>query len=320
MLRFLLAALAVTAAFAGCVSDGPVGDGVPPGGSATTTAPRPTDPAPGPQPSPQPGPDPNTTDPLPAPGAPWIWPALDAATIRPGVQVFIEGSQCTSNFVFLDPSNTTVFIGFAAHCATLGDDSTNTDGCDDANEALPLGTDVEVQGADHPASLAYTSWGTMQAAGESAAGACAANDFAFAALHADDAPKAHPAMLTFGGPTGAADSKSVGAGDKVLTFGNTGLRPGPAVLDAREGYVLGQSNGGWTTTVYTVTPGLPGDSGSGVLTGQGRALGILVTVGLTPFALSNGVTSLDRALEYAAAHGIVVELATWQLLDAGILP
>jgi hypothetical protein len=231
----------------------------------------------------------------------------------------IDGSQCTSNFIFLDPANTTVFIGFAAHCAAAGDDATNTDGCDPANAALPLGTAVEVAGASQPATLAYTSWGTMQKVGESG-GACAANDFAFAVLHADDAPKAHPAMLTFGGPVALADSRSVGAGDKVLTFGNTGLRPGPAALDAREGYVIGQADNGWTTTIYTVTPGLPGDSGSGVLTGSGEALGILVTVGITPFTLSNGVTSLDRALAYASAHDVDIRLATWELLDGGILP
>ena len=57
---------------------------------------------------------------------------------------------------------------------------------------------------------------------------------------------------------------------------------------------------------------MPGDSGSGVLSQDGEALGILVTVALAPLAGSNGVTSLDLALAYANGHS---ELGTITLED-----
>jgi hypothetical protein len=61
-----------------------------------------------------------------------------------------------------------------------------------------------------------------------------------------------------------------------------------------------------------VTPGLPGDSGSAVLGSDGQALGVLVTLALAPFAGSNGVTSINRALDYANQHG---GIGTIQLVD-----
>ena len=55
--------------------------------------------------------------------------------------------------------------------------------------------------------------------------------------------------------------------------------------------------------VYTATPGIPGDSGSGFLSGDGEAVGVLSTLNLAPLPVSNGVTDLARALRYAADHG-----------------
>lgn len=243
---------------------------------------------------------------------PWVWPNINDATIRPGVQMRSDGGQCTSNFVFLDPYNTTVYLGFAAHCVG-GGDSSDTNGCTDNVNPAPIGTKIDVEGANKPAVLVYSSWTAMRKIGESSSEICAVNDFALVALHPDDAPLAHPAMLTFGGPTQLATSVSLG--DKVLTFGNTGLRPGPSQLDAREGYV--SSSGVWSTTIYAVTPGLPGDSGSGVLTADGAALGLLVTVSLTG---SNGVTNLQKAMDYAGTYGVPLELGTWAQLSSGSLP
>jgi hypothetical protein len=48
-----------------------------------------------------------------------------------------------------------------------------------------------------------------------------------------------------------------------------------------------------------VTPGIPGDSGSGVLNAAGQAIGVLSTVALAPLPLSNGVGDLAKELEYA---------------------
>jgi S1-C subfamily serine protease len=69
--------------------------------------------------------------------------------------------------------------------------------------------------------------------------------------------------------------------------------------------------GGWSHTVYTATPGIPGDSGSAFLSRDGQALGVLSTVALAPLAASNGVGDLGRELAYLAAHtSFAVTLAT----------
>ena len=54
--------------------------------------------------------------------------------------------------------------------------------------------------------------------------------------------------------------------------------------------------------VYTVTPGVPGDSGSGFLDDHGRAVGTLSTVAVAPLPASNGLGTLARELDYAQQH------------------
>ena len=63
------------------------------------------------------------------------------------------------------------------------------------------------------------------------------------------------------------------------------------------------SPGGWSHDVYTASPGIPGDSGSGFLNASGGAIGVLSTVQLAPLAASNGVGTLSNELAYARAHG-----------------
>ncbi len=55
--------------------------------------------------------------------------------------------------------------------------------------------------------------------------------------------------------------------------------------------------------MYTASPGIPGDSGSGYLTQNGEAVGVLSTLNLAPLPVSNGMTNLAKALRYAADHG-----------------
>ncbi len=49
-------------------------------------------------------------------------------------------------------------------------------------------------------------------------------------------------------------------------------------------------------------PGIPGDSGSGFLDADGRAVGTLSTVAIAPLAGSNGLGDLQRELRYAQRH------------------
>ena len=226
------------------------------------------------------------------------WAPAASAPIHPGVQTVTEGSgQCTSNFVFYDGSNN-VYIGQSAHCAGTGP-ATDTNGC--TAETLPLGTRVEVDGASRPGTMVYSSWVAMQQANERDANTCAYNDFALVKLDPADYGKVNPSIPFWGGPTGLTDT--VANLSDVLSYGNSSLRLGITALSPKQGKQLSQANGGWNHHVYTVTPGIPGDSGSAFIDDQGRAFGTLSTVQAAPAPASNGVADLSRELSYSNSHG-----------------
>jgi hypothetical protein len=225
------------------------------------------------------------------------WAPAATAPVHPGVQTDTQGAQCTSNFVFFDASNT-VYLGQAAHCAGTGG-NTETDGC--TAGTLPVGTPVTVDGASKPGTLAYSSWATMQANGEKDADTCAYNDIGLIKLDPADAAKTNPSIPFWGGPTGMTDTTA--QGDKVLSYGNSSLRGGITALSPKEGISLGATGGGWTHEVYTVTPGIPGDSGSAFMDADGKAFGVLSTLQLAPKPAANGVSDLSRMLAYMRAHG-----------------
>ena len=230
----------------------------------------------------------------PATAAP-TWADADTATIHPGVQMFTDGAQCTANFVFTDGAD--VYLGYAAHCAGLGG-ATDTNGCDAGS--LPLGTPVEIDGASRNGTLAYSSWLTMQQVGETDADTCAYNDFALVRIDPADHDKINPSVPFWGGPTRVASTTSFG--EDVYSYGNSSLRLGLSPLSPKQGTSLGASASGWTHSVYTVTPGIPGDSGSGFLASDGGAVGVLSTLAIAPLAGSNGVSDLALALSYARAN------------------
>lgn len=229
-------------------------------------------------------------------GIPASWAPEATATIHPGVMNFTAGAQCTANFIFSDGANT--YIGQAAHCAGTGA-ATDTNGCDSAS--LPLGTRVEVTGAQFPGTIAYSSWRTMRVLHETDADTCAFNDLALVLLDPRDVASVNPTVPKWGGPTGVGPA--VAAGADVYSYGNSELRLGITELSPKRGVSIGAAASGWSTDVYTVTPGIPGDSGSGFLDAQGRAFGILSTVAIAPLAASNGVGSLQLELDYLHAHG-----------------
>lgn len=236
------------------------------------------------------------------------WAALATAAIHPGIQTFTDGAQCTANFVFWAANGTghDLYIGQAAHCAGTGP-ATDTNGC--TADSLPLGTAVDL-GTGSPGVLAYSSWLAMQAAGTSDEGACYGNDFALVRIAEADEAKVSPEVPFFGGPTGLASTSDLGIGDEVYSFGNSGLRLGvEPVLSWKHGTVVAADD--WSADVYTATPGVPGDSGSGFLTADGQAFGVLSTLVFLPVPASNEVSALASALASMAAHGgPAVELGT----------
>jgi hypothetical protein len=235
----------------------------------------------------------------PAGGEP-TWAPAASATIHPGVQTITGGGQCTANFVFT--SGTDVYLGQAAHCAGTGA-ATDTNGC--TAPTLPEGTPVDIDGATRPGTMVYSSWVRMQASGESDADTCQYNDLALVRIDPADHGRVNPTVPFFGGPNGLATSTD--GGEQVYSYGNSSLRLGISQLSPKRGVSLGSD--GWSHTVYTVTPGIPGDSGSGFLDDEGRAFGVLSTLAALPLPLSNGVGDLASELGWAAAHGFSVQLA-----------
>lgn len=240
------------------------------------------------------------------------WAPADSADIHPGVQMYTDGAQCTGNFVFTDAASN-VYVGYAAHCAGEGE-ATDTDGCQ--VDSAPLGTRVTFaeggslvsEGTEvGSGTLAYSSWEAMGRVGTTDADTCAYNDFALVKVDAADAGKVNPSVPFWGGPTGV-DTDGTTAGERVFSFGNSSLRGGLEVLSPKTGASLGTEGGGWTHPVYTVTPGVPGDSGSGFLSSGGQAVGTLSTLALAPLPASNGVGDLARELAFAQQHSGIAGL------------
>jgi hypothetical protein len=250
------------------------------------------------------------------------WAPQESATIHPGVMTFTNASsflngasQCTANFVFTDASGN-VYLGQAAHCSSTGED-TETNGC--TTKSLPLGTPIYsgdlvnggVQDGTLIGTLAYNSWIAMQKSGEKDANTCAYNDLALIKIASSQVAKVNPTVPFWGGPNGLAPGVSA-TGERVFSYGNSILRGGVSALSPKTGVSLGdqEESGGWSQQLYTVTPGIPGDSGSGFMNESGNALGVLSTVELAPLPAANGVGTLAKELAYAnSATGLGLKVA-----------
>jgi hypothetical protein len=243
----------------------------------------------------------------PADAAP-TWAPAETATIHPGTMMYTEGAQCTANFVYTDAASN-VYVGYAAHCAGLGE-ATDTNGCN--AESLPLGTKVTFNEGGSLVSegtqvgsgtLVYSSWLTEKQLGTTDANTCAYNDLALVKVAAADLDQVNPSIPFWGGPTGI-DTDGTATGDRVYTYGNSSLRAGLAPLSPHTGISLGDdaADGGWSHPLYTVTPGIPGDSGSAFVSADGKAVGTLSTLGLAPLPASNNIGDLAKELAFAQQH------------------
>jgi hypothetical protein len=147
--------------------------------------------------------------------------------------------------------------------------------------------------------MVYNSWLTMQARGEANPDTCQYNDLALVKIDPADVSRVNPSVPGFGGPTGVG---SAGAGETVYSYGNSSLRRRVTKLSPKQGAVVQTDGNGWSYTVYTATPGVPGDSGSAFLNSAGRGLGVLSTLQILPAAGSNGVGDLGHELNYLRAN------------------
>lgn len=226
------------------------------------------------------------------------------AAIGPGVQVATpvgDGAElCTSNFVYSDGS--TVYLGTAAHCMGTAEAGTSVDGC--TEPVMDDGIAVSIRGRDgkdYTGTLAYNSWGAMQAKGETDPARCTENDLALIAIAPEDVARTSPTVPAIGGPT-ELDTDGTKNGEKVYSYqpNQVGVAP------IKQGVSMGQPDP-WTHVVATVPPGVPGDSGSGYLDAEGRAFGSLSSL-MAP-TTTNGVADIAQALSYAEENGAVGDVA-----------
>jgi len=187
--------------------------------------------------------------------------------VRPGAIVNSDVGQCTFNFVFAGSDGRT-YIGTAGHCI-LG--------------TSPVGGDV-----------GEMSWAPGTGPVAQDAGGARIGEFAYAILldpkdfsliRVDPGVAVSPQVCHFGGPTGInADTPS----DLVVLhhYGN-GVGVG-SVLPARTALAAGMPS---PDHVFAQGVAVPGDSGSGVISDDGRAVGVLVTIGV--HSSSVGTSGVD---------------------------
>ncbi len=179
--------------------------------------------------------------------------------VRPGARVWSDVGGCTFNFMFRGFGRNELgelvevdrFMGTAGHCILEGDS--------------------EQESVWAPGQGPEARDGNQKRIGEFAY-AINSRTKDFALIRLDPAVTANPQMCHFGGPTGIHDPSFTGSPGVVQHFGQ-GLVFGQTV-SARSG-VGYLSDPNWS---FGGTAAIFGDSGSGVETEDGRAMGVLVAI------------------------------------------
>ncbi|HZR81647.1 MAG TPA: hypothetical protein VFD92_11165 [Candidatus Binatia bacterium] len=217
--------------------------------------------------------------------------------IRPGAIVNSDVGQCTFNFVF-DGSDGATYIGTAGHCI-LGDSPI---GGDVGEMEWAPGTGPEARDAND-ARIGEFAYAILQDPKD------------FSLIRLDPGVAADAQVCHFGGPTGInADQPS----DAVVLhhYGN-GVAIG-TVLPARSAVAIGMPD---PDHVFADGVALPGDSGSGVISDDGRAVGVLVTIGIHTASIGTsgvdaGVIGITRIEPQVARAGAVLGIG----LDLAVAP
>ena len=181
--------------------------------------------------------------------------------IRPGGELHSDIGMCTLNFLFEAPDHER-FIGTAGHCI-LGEGPI----ADRAGEKLwPKGQGSVVKDGDGK-RIGEFAYAVLQDPKD------------FGLIRLDPGVESNPEMCDFGGPNGINEDMS---GDPtVLHYFGNGVGIGQT-LPARSAVALGLPN---PDHVFAAGLALPGDSGSAVISEDGRAVGVLVTVGVHGFGI-----------------------------------
>ncbi len=176
--------------------------------------------------------------------------------VRPGAILNTDIGQCTVNFLFAG-SDGNRYIATAGHCILA---------------QSPLGGDVgEFSWAPGTGPVARDA--ADQRIGEFAY-AIQQDPKDFAVIRLDPGVAASPQMCHFGGPTGI--NADLTAAPVALQYFGNGLGVG-TVLPARTALAIGMPD---PDHVFAQGLTIPGDSGAGISSDDGRAVGVVVTVGV----------------------------------------
>jgi hypothetical protein len=178
--------------------------------------------------------------------------------VRPGARVITDKGMCTFNFMFRGPDGER-YMGTAGHCVLKSGPVGNPNSGESVWETGkgPVARDSEKR---RIGEFVY---------------AVLASPKDFALIRLDPGVEASAEMCHFGGPTGVYDGTTEDAELVVLQYFGMGLGIGN-VLPARSAVAAGIPD---ANHVRAAGLAIPGDSGSGVISSDGRAVGVLVTVG-----------------------------------------
>jgi hypothetical protein len=187
--------------------------------------------------------------------------------VRPGAIVQSDAGQCTFNFLF-QGSDGSRYIGTAGHCI-LGESPI---GGDVGEESWAPGTGPVARDASG-SRIGEFSYAILQDPKD------------FALIRIDPGVNASAQMCHFGGPTGANDERP--SSPVVLNHFGNGIGVG-SVLPARSALAIGMPH---PDHVFAEGAVVPGDSGSGIISSDGRAVGVIVTTGI--HSSSIGTSGVD---------------------------
>ena len=184
--------------------------------------------------------------------------------VRPGASVQTDKGQCSLNFLFRGADGGR-YIGTAGHCI-LGDSPLGGEDAGERRWAPGTGPVARDSQGNRIGEFAY---------------AVLQDPKDFALIRLDAGVQASPQLCHFGGPTGTNADRSP-APTLLHHYGN-GLVVGK-VLPARTALALGTPDPDHVLATGVV---LPGDSGGGVTSPDGRAVGVAVALGIGLGALGS---------------------------------
>jgi hypothetical protein len=184
--------------------------------------------------------------------------------VRPGAIVESDAGQCTFNFVYAGTDGQT-YMGTAGHCI-LGDDG-------ETSWAPGSGPEARDGAGNRIGEFAY---------------AVLEDPKDFSLIRVDAGVPVDPQMCHFGGPTGV--NSDMPSGPVVLQHFGNGIGLG-LVVPGRSAVALGMPD---PDHVFAEGVVVPGDSGSGITSSDGRAVGVIVTTGIHIAGL--GTSGIDAGL------------------------